>query len=132
MTGALLQRPNDGSHGDELWKSDGTEAGTVLVKDIRVGSAGSVPGPITAVGGKVCFTASDGTDSSLGQTGTELWVSDGTAAGTVLVKDIAPGISGSAPANLLAANGLLFFTTADRRRPTCGSRTGRPRARSVS
>src|SRR5690606_37559592 len=28
-------------HGLELWKTDGTEAGTVLVKDIRAGSTSS-------------------------------------------------------------------------------------------
>ena len=33
----------DATHGDELWRSDGTAAGTVLVKDINPGSAGSVP-----------------------------------------------------------------------------------------
>uniref|UniRef100_UPI00056C1DDD hypothetical protein n=1 Tax=Microcystis aeruginosa TaxID=1126 RepID=UPI00056C1DDD len=68
----------------ELWKSDGTAAGTVLVKDINPGSSSSYPGSLTAVGNTLFFTAYDG----LGGSGTELWKSDGTAAGTVLVKDI--------------------------------------------
>src|SRR6185369_139126 len=69
----------------ELWKSDGTAAGTVLVKDIRPGGTGSSPFQLTDVNGTLYFTAADGTN------GRELWKSDGSAAGTVLVKDIHPG-----------------------------------------
>jgi ELWxxDGT repeat protein len=79
-------------HGLELWKTDGTETGTVLVKDIRAGSISSFtpsyPTPtswLTNVGGTLFFVANDG------GTGPELWKSDGTAAGTVRVKDILPG-----------------------------------------
>ena len=78
---------DDGTHGRELYKSDGTAAGTVLVKDINPGSADSDPGNLTNVNGTLFFTADDGTH------GTELWKSDGTTAGTVLVKDIYPGSS---------------------------------------
>ncbi len=59
---------------------------TVMVKDIRTGPGnGSSPDDLTSVGGTLFFSADDGTD------GHELWKSDGTAAGTVLVKDIQPG-----------------------------------------
>lgn len=37
----VLFTADDGVGGVELWKTDGTDAGTVLVKDIRAGSAGS-------------------------------------------------------------------------------------------
>ena len=53
------------------------------------GSYGSNPQYLTNVGGTLFFTANDGIN------GTELWKSDGTAAGTVLVKDINPGSDGS-------------------------------------
>ena len=39
VNGTLYFRPDDGVHGDELWKTNGTEAGTVLVKDINPGIA---------------------------------------------------------------------------------------------
>jgi ELWxxDGT repeat protein len=73
---------NDGVNGYELWKTDGTEAGTVLVKDIRTGfKNGSYPNYLTNVGGSLYFAAYN--DVS----GHELWKSDGTEVGTVLVKD---------------------------------------------
>ena len=89
--------------GIELWKSDGTASGTMLVKDIRVGSVGSAPSFLTNVNGTLFFRASDGLN------GTELWKSDGTAAGTVMVKDIQDGSTGSNPASLIEVNGMLYF-----------------------
>ena len=91
------------NHGIELWKSDGTAEGTVMVRDIRLGDGNSGPADLTEVGGVLYFRANDGTN------GTELWKSDGTPEGTVLVKDITPGGIGSNPTNLTASNGLLFF-----------------------
>ena len=86
---------NDGVNGTELWKSDGTAAGTVLVKDIFPSvSWSSSPRYLTAVGNTLFFSANDGVN------GEELWRSDGTAAGTVLVKDIFPGSSNSSPVSL--------------------------------
>jgi len=73
-----------GAHGEELWKTDGTLAGTALVKDINPGPNSSTPVGAIAVGNKLFFIANDGTH------GVELWVSDGTALGTVMVKDINP------------------------------------------
>ncbi|GBE72822.1 hypothetical protein myaer87_00490 [Microcystis aeruginosa NIES-87] len=108
----LFFTADDGVNGYELWKSDGTAAGTVLVKDIFPGSSSSFTpysNALMAVGNTLFFTADDGVN------GFELWKSDGTAAGTVLVKDINPGSSGSIPffPQITALGNTLFFTAND-------------------
>ena len=75
--------------GYELWKSDGTEAGTVLVKDIREGTNSARPNNIYVANGSLLFRANDGVN------GYELWTSDGTEGGTRLVKDTYVGTAGS-------------------------------------
>lgn len=103
----LFFTANDGSHGPELWKSDGTPAGTSLVKDIFAGTTGSNPRNLTIVGNKLFFIASDGVS------GSELWISDGTAPGTNLVKDIVAGTGNPALAQLTSLNGKLLFRAND-------------------
>ena len=75
--------------GIELWKTDGTEAGTALVKDILVGLGSSLPANLANVNGTLFFSATNGTQ------GVELWKSDGTEAGTTQVLDINAGATGS-------------------------------------
>ena len=87
----------DETHGMELWRSDGTANGTVIVKDIdnssnqywanggwrTVPNSGLACSPWeTAVGDTVYFRASDGTN------GLELWKTDGTADGTVMLTNL--------------------------------------------
>ncbi|MBA4106987.1 MAG: hypothetical protein C0485_14660 [Pirellula sp.] len=116
--GTLFFYANDGVHGLELWKSDGTEEGTNLVKDIRVGSSssyvGTNPYPYAAtnnsainVGGILYFGANNGTH------GIELWRSDGTEAGTYMVQDLFAGANGSIPSLLTNVNGRLYFNAFD-------------------
>jgi ELWxxDGT repeat protein len=66
----------DAVNGRELWASDGTEAGTALVKDIYVGGMGSFAVPIASLSGRVFLTARSTGSSS------EVWITDGTEAGT--------------------------------------------------
>lgn len=86
---SILFASADGDEGSELWTSDGTEGGTVLVADINPGAASSTPSAITRFGDEVLFYANDGTH------GVEPWITDGTAAGTRLVSDINPGAGGT-------------------------------------
>lgn len=94
----------DAAGGHELWKSDGTEAGTVRVRDIVPGAEGSAPDVLTPMDGTLFFAArsDDG--------GRELWKSDGTEPGTVRVRDLVPGTEGSDPQQLTPAGGVLYFT----------------------
>ena len=97
---------DDEIYGGELWKSDGTTSGTVLVKDIYSNPAywGSEPSELTAVGNTLYFNADDGTN------GKELWKSDGTSSGTVMVKDIRPGTDSSTPSYLTVVGNTLYFS----------------------
>src|SRR5688500_890092 len=108
IRGVAFFTADDGVNGRELWRTDGTEAGTFLVKDIRLGPAGSNPFGLIDANGTLFFVADDGL------AGQEVWKSDGTPQGTILVKDIVPGPGSSfrAPNRLMrdaVLNGLLFF-----------------------
>ncbi len=96
-----------GPEGRELWKTNGTTAGTTLLKDIRPGNLGSEPKILAVRGTFAYFAANDGVH------GTELWKTDGTAANTVLVKDVFPGAGSGNPLYAIAHAGLVFFTAQD-------------------
>ena len=101
--GTLLFAAEDATNGLELWRSDGTEAGTFRVKDIAPGPGHSFPSCLVVSGGTLFFGATDGTN------GHELWRSDGTEAGTFMVKDIIPGSGSPGVHFLVDGGGTLFF-----------------------
>ena len=95
------------TNGIELWRTDGTEAGTFMVRDINPvatanGPGDSNPSNLTVIGNIVYFSATDGTN------GVELWRSDGTNVGT-MVQNINSITGDSNPNNLTNVNGILFF-----------------------
>lgn len=92
----LIFRASDAIHGRELWRSDGTAAGTVLVKDINP-VRWSDPKWFTAFGNRLFFKAKD-------ERGPGLWKTDGTSAGTKLVKRFP-----SPPRELTVVGNRLFF-----------------------
>jgi ELWxxDGT repeat protein len=85
---------NDAVHGDELWLTDGTNAGTSLVRDLVLGAGSPGIRNLTAAGGFAYFTIGNG----------DLWRTDGTAAGTFLVK------AGLAAEQLTFVAGTLYFS----------------------
>ncbi len=85
-----------------LWKTNGTESGTVLVRDFSSSNYGGAQN-LTVVGNTLYFTIYSGS-------GLELWKSNGTSAGTLLVKDIEAGANGSYPYHLVNVAGTLYFS----------------------
>jgi ELWxxDGT repeat protein/VCBS repeat-containing protein len=102
--GKVIFQAKTDANGVELWITDGTAAGTGLLKDIAPGVASSNAGAFTNLGnGKTLFYADDGTN------GNELWVTDCTAAGTKMVKDIFPGDSSNPYSFTSMGNGKALF-----------------------
>jgi len=95
------------SVGTELWKTDGTEIGTVLVKNInqKTAFASSSPRFFTMYNNLLYFKAEDGI------TGSQIWKTDGTEAGTVRVSNGNPGnANGLSVQDLMAAGNYMYFT----------------------
>jgi len=149
----LFLAANDGISGKEVWKSDGTVAGTTLLKDIALNSGSSISNDfkiLTLNNGKFYFIAntstgyqlyeSDGTTAGtisvkpiqgIGELngasagnyfvfsgfdpaggGIEPWISDGTAAGTKILKDILPGNTSSmGNSKFFKINNKIYFDT---------------------
>lgn len=85
-----------------LYRTDGTSVGTVLLHSQMAGSSGSA---LAEINGKIVFMANDGV------TGYEPWVFD-TIAGASLLKDLTPGITGQdSLIELISKNNKLYFIT---------------------
>lgn len=74
----------------DLWRSDGTDAGTYRLADIYPGPYNRIPAALIPINGRAAFLADDGSF------GRELWCSDGTLEGTRMVRDLIPGFRGLA------------------------------------
>jgi trimeric autotransporter adhesin len=83
VSGYLYFVANDGVHGLELWRTDGTTAGTTLVSDLTEGAAGSRLFRLSSARGQLFFVRNEGESNSL-------WRSDGTDAGTIPLAAVVP------------------------------------------
>ena len=111
LNGLLYFVGADEAHNEELWVTDGTQAGTHIVKDINP-NTGSDIGDLRIVGNKILFLASETNTPTFNSNDYDLYVSDGTASGTVKVNEL------NAQYNTLlaeqsagVANGKLIFCT---------------------
>lgn len=95
---------SDGEHGFELWRSDGTAAGTWMVRDLDPGIESSQTLELTAFQGRLYFAANHR------ENGPALWMSNGTPGGTRMIRDPWVGRSDHhAPAFLRSVGSVLYF-----------------------
>ncbi len=95
----------DGTNGLELWKSNGTSAGTQMVLNVGTGGDGLAPENLIALPDRLSFTT-----GSFSTEGPQLWRTDGMAAGTTLVADLdGPTASGATFFEFLPNGTDLFF-----------------------
>ncbi|MBZ0143047.1 MAG: hypothetical protein K8F56_05665, partial [Rhodocyclaceae bacterium] len=107
VTGKVLftaREAKDPGFGEELWVSDGTGAGTRLLRDLHPGPTDSEIRSGAVVGGGLVFSACEPV------AGCELWRSDGTTAGTVLLLDLVPGTASSRPRGFTRIGEHVYFT----------------------
>ncbi len=105
--------------GREPWVTDGTEAGTSLLKNIAPGADSGFGWPgssnsfflsnVVAPSQQFFFAANDGAN------GLEPWISDGTEAGTKMLKDLSSGSVSGVPNSSFASHfhphdGKVFFS----------------------
>lgn len=107
LDGVAYFGANDMTHGTELWRSDGTDEGTYMVKDILTGSEPGFNQSLVVLNGILYFRGVNGTG------GAELFRSDGTEEGTFQVFDNYDGPYGSSPEMLTVAGNYLFFRAYD-------------------
>lgn len=99
----LVFQADDGIHGDELWVSDGSQQGTLMLKDIKEDGSGN-PIAFTEYNELLYFTAYTENHG--------LWITDGTTEGTYLFLDVNPFGDYIDP-EIFVFNDRLYFVIKD-------------------
>lgn len=94
-------------HRWSLWRSDGSRAGTWMVKQLPDSESSPVPYGFTAAGGRIFFVTDDE------KTGREAWVTDGSADGTRLLKEFRKGKYGSDIRSFYPDGNSVYFGASD-------------------
>ncbi len=95
------------SAGCELWRSDGTPAGTYQLIDINLGTESSFPKFLISFNNILYFTALKA------GFGFEIWKTDGTQAGTTMLSDLNPGNASNTTYQMVESGGTIFFMADD-------------------
>jgi ELWxxDGT repeat protein len=99
---------HNGQAGEELWVSDGSEAGTTRIYVLApVDPDSSSWWELVPYGGRIIIWGNPTVQNA------EPWISDGTEAGTRMIKDICPGPVSSAPQLLAVAPEGVYFAAFD-------------------
>lgn len=92
------------TYGNEIYRTDGTRAGTYVVKDLDPGYNTSAPADLVCLtNGKILFTQEI-------DKGRELYVTDGTSSGTYLTRDLFPIQTDAFISNMTGSDSTLFFS----------------------
>ncbi|WP_224241132.1 ELWxxDGT repeat protein [Hyalangium gracile] len=94
-------------HHESIWKSDGTEAGTVSLRNLLPSTVDFFDSGLVPLGSSVYFVFEDSAQGAV------LWKTDGTAAGTQLVKDLHPDANGGVAGALVRVGQEIYFAAGE-------------------
>ncbi len=87
VNGTLYFRADDGRTGSEVWRSNGTIEGTVVLPEVNPGAGGASPADLFGIGKVLYFTSSYGTGTP------SLWKYDLTTTATTTLRINAGGLA---------------------------------------
>lgn len=104
LSGTCVFWADDSGRGSELWRSDGTTAGTYRISNITSTGGGALRQVLVSTGERAFFVATTTIQ------GDELWVTDGTVGGTRLVRDMLPNSESTSPEQITVVGPRVFFS----------------------